>query len=724
MTTKKMIPGWVGSAFTNGAFKAMKAQIFFAFLVAAPLLASADAVRVYDVDDYVQRGLITHFDGIRNVGTNAVHDSTAAGWTNLVARQPHAEFVGDTGSWADSGLGYYFKGTGSAYAMISDPGITLGKYATIQLALDATPSDNTAKYTGLFRSLGDISDNLSFWIGKSGTEASFKEDAYTGNGNSGRPYFNQWDGEYVTAILGAEYSYLFQGTVPVDSDNGRERNTFGEVPQATYSFGGSDADNRKFKGVYHSVRIYNVELTTDELVHNRVVDDARYRNEATKGKGNDDVNVVVASNVEGFEGAEECGKWYIPEGTHTFTATASVFVGKKGYAVTGYTVEEWNDSTSTWGEAVTHSGASYTASSSSAKVRLTWLWTPILRTADVDDYVDYGKEDLILHFDGIRNAGATAAHSTNATTWVNLGSLGSAQDATLATLGSHVSDDATNGKWGDTSYWFGGKNYFDIGGTVALGGAVTAQLVTDFTSKPQVASYPIFLGATSNDADNFAVYSTDKAENLYIKFFAGSYPSATYSGSGFVNAIYDSANSQVSIGEAAAADWQTTSKSGDVSEYSYAIGTAHKTDYYNASKGKWKRMLVGNVHAVRVYTRVLEDTELAKNREIDEIRFYGNVTVVNGEIGETGENGECSLSGGVYNLDSGTWTVTASDCIRDGRRYSPRLTVETLTEDGEWVRTNRIWTDSYTIDKSAIGSGRIRLTWTWEIRNGLIISFY
>ena len=720
MTTKQMIPGWVGSAFTNGAFKAMKAQIFFAFLVAAPLLASADAVRIYDVDDYVQRGLITHFDGIRNVGADAAHDLTAVGWTNLVARQPHAEFVGDTGSWAESGLGYSFKGTGSAYAMISSPGIELGNYATIQLALDATPSDNTAKYTGLFRSLGDISDNLTFWSGNSEevTTITLKDDKYSKESGKHRTALTGWEGKYVTAMLGEANSYVFQGTEP---GNANARTAIAAVPEAPYSFGGSDGDSRWFKGVYHSVRIYNVELTSDELQQNRIVDDARYRNEATKGKGNDDVNVVVASNVDGAEGAEECGKWYIPEGTHTFTAPASVFVGKKGYAVTGYTVEEWNDSTSTWGEAVTHSGASYTASSSSAKVRLTWLWTPILRTADVDDYAQDG---LILHFDGIRNAGATEAHSTDATTWVNLGSLGSAQDATLATLSTYVSTDATDGKWGDTSYWFGGKNYFDIGGTVALGGAVTAQLVTDFTSTPQVAAYPIFLGATSNDADNFAVYSTSKAEDLYIKFFAVSY-SATYSGSGFVNAIYDSANSQVSIGEAAAADWQDTSKSGDVSEYSYAIGTAHKTDYSgkNGKYGKWKRMLVGNVHAVRVYTRVLSDEELAANREIDEIRFRGNVTVVNGEIGETGENGECSLSGGVYNLDSGTWTVTASDYIRDDRRYRPRLTVETLT-NGEWVRTNRIWTDSYTIDKSALGDDRIRLTWTWEICNGLTISFY
>ena len=68
-----------------------------------------------------------------------------------------------------------------------------------------------------------------------------------------------------------------------------------------------------------------------------------------------------------------------------------------------------------------------------------------------------------------------------------------------------------------------------------------------------------------------------------------------------------------------------------------------------------------------------------------------------------------------------TW-VTADDGM-DGRTYKPYLTVETLT-DGEWVQTAKLWTDSYTVDKAALGSSRIRLTWTWAIRPGLIISFH
>jgi hypothetical protein len=57
----------------------------------------------------------------------------------------------------------------------------------------------------------------------------------------------------------------------------------------------------------------------------------------------------------------------------------------------------------------------------------------------------------------------------------------------------------------------------------------------------------------------------------------------------------------------------------------------------------------------------------------------------------------------------------------------PRLLVETWDEaTGEWVAdtTRPVWTESYTIDKAALGDSRIRLTWTWGKRIGLIISFH
>ena len=72
--------------------------------------------------------------------------------------------------------------------------------------------------------------------------------------------------------------------------------------------------------------------------------------------------------------------------------------------------------------------------------------------------------------------------------------------------------------------------------------------------------------------------------------------------------------------------------------------------------------------------------------------------------------------------------MTAANVPVDGDGvYMPRLLVETWDEaTGEWVAdtTRPVWTESYTIDKAALGDSRIRLTWTWGKRIGLIISFH
>lgn len=708
----------------------MKAKTILSVMMAAPLLACADAVRVYDVDDYVQRGLITHFDGIRNAGADAAHDSQASGWTNLVAGKPDVEFVGDPGSWADSGLGYCFNGTRSAYAMISSPGIALGNYATIQLALDAKPSENTGKYTGLFRSLDDISDKLTFWSGADGTTITLKDDDYSKGGSKHRLSLAGWEGQYLTAMLGDANSYIFQGTVP---ENALDRTAIAAVPAATYSFGGSiengTENHRWFKGVYHSVRIYNVELTSDELQQNRIVDDARYRNEATKGKGNDDVNVVVASNVDGVEGAEECGKWYIPEGTHVFTAPASVFVGKKGYALAGYTVEEWNGSA--WGDAVTNSGASYTASSSSAKVRLTWLWTEALRgTYDVDDYV---QDNLFLHFDGIRNAGAAADHATEGTTWTNL--VAGQPDATIKTGdGSELA-----GYWEANGFHLNPvdrtdlQEYVYLNSAVDIGKTFAIQLVTDIDLSEQgsddsgINRYPSYFN--TYDGSNATGMWTDKKSGN-IDTLVGAFDS--YGSKKRINiASWEGKYVTMMLSEDAGQAWffQTagdTLPAGSAFTATTSLGPKQYTwgGAMNASADKNKKIPVRGVyHAVRIYTNTLDAAQIQHNRKIDDLRFrgIGDVTVVNGAVGETGTVGASSVPDGVYNLESDSWTFTASNMKVDGKTYRPHLSVETWSGDA-WVKSSKAWTGKYTLPRPL--AARVRLTWTWGIPQGLIISFH
>ena len=131
--------------------------------------------------------------------------------------------------------------------------------------------------------------------------------------------------------------------------------------------------------------------------------------------------------------------------------------------------------------------------------------------------------------------------------------------------------------------------------------------------------------------------------------------------------------------------------------------------------------------AVRMTAGALTTWQIDYNNSVDQVRFNGNVTVVNGAVGETGAVGASSVADGVYDLASGTWTITAPEVVADGHRYLAKLLVETYNAStGEWEATTAMpqWANSYTVDKTAIGDNRIRLTWTWEIRKGLIIAVF
>jgi hypothetical protein len=119
---------------------------------------------------------------------------------------------------------------------------------------------------------------------------------------------------------------------------------------------------------------------------------------------------------------------------------------------------------------------------------------------------------------------------------------------------------------------------------------------------------------------------------------------------------------------------------------------------------------------------VLSDAELQQNRKVDEARYRGagDVTIVNGAISETGVTGESSLPDGVYNLESDSWTFTAQSVAVDGTKYQPSLTIETWN-GSVWTNAKRIWTESYTVGKTAVAGGNVRLTWTWERPNGFMI---
>lgn len=678
----------------------------------------------FDVGDYVRTGLVAHFDAIRNAGEDEPHSFTTNIWTNLVSGKPDAEFINFTdnnGYWTDDGRGFYFGGVGkNCYAQLKE-GLTLASSLTVQLAVNVKTSEQSGGSAGTDKYPGYFHGGKNFDFGVYSNNRSSIQDAiiFKGGSETARPSVSAWGGRYATAMIamnddGETYSsYLFEGTslgtastTKHDIVNGKE---------VRFSWGGSPANSKRaVQGTYYNVRIYDCALTEDQLRWNRVVDDARYFG------GIAETNLVVASNARGLEGVEPSGE-YMVNGSWTFTAT-NITDGVFVWSPVGYSLEKWDGSD--WVFVRNEEGLSFTYKNCTAngRMRLTWLWRQTGNVKGGYDVGDYIPGNLILHFDGIRNAGATADHDSSVTTWANLGTLGSTYDAYKTEF---ISSKGSVGEWNDSGYYFKGKELFKIGNTTAngtkldLGEKITVQVYSGFNASDQVATYPCFFGTIHGSEDRMQLYY----HSAKLNFKANDDGISTAIGaaweSPFINLVFDAENDVVRLG--GETPQSITSDDDDLTSidgYYYGIGAGQNNDFRRAA-----RALCGNVHSVRVYKEALDDWMLAYNNQIDNVRFNGNVTVVNGAIGESDAVGKSSVEDGVYDIASGTWTITASEQVLDDRRYKPRLTVETLT-DGEWVRTKRVWTDSYTIDKSLLGSERIRLTWTWEICHGLIISFH
>jgi hypothetical protein len=340
----------------------------------------------------------------------------------------------------------------------------------------------------------------------------------------------------------------------------------------------------------------------------------------------------------------------------------------------------------------------------------------------VDDYVQDG---LVLHFDGIRNAGATVAHNSTQRTWKNL--VEGQPDATFSSENGYWTDDGKG-------FYFEGVNkvcYAEITREISIGPNATVQLAVDVdpsnqnNGKSADSTYPCYFHAgTVSDTGIFQYLVRHYTKYLQFKHLGWSDNSTSMKQSTddwdgrYATAIV--ADKKVYF-TTTGADLETA---GSVNRGSQKSLSAKYC--WGGSPSSGMRAVLGSYYSVRVYNRVLSNAELAQNRRVDEMRFrgIGDIEVVNGAVGETGETGESSLPDGIYNIDTGTWTITAPEIKSGGHTYMPKLFVEQYNAtSGKWevTKAKPQWTETYVVDKTALGNSRIRLTWTWEMRKGFNI---
>ena len=336
------------------------------------------------------------------------------------------------------------------------------------------------------------------------------------------------------------------------------------------------------------------------------------------------------------------------------------------------------------------------------------------------------QESLVLHLDGIRNAGVLKAHDNAAASWADLASPSGrkANAGVVAPAPATSLADGTSG-WTHDGYYFNGMSFFQMSGALTLGSTYTIQVVCDvdtdkfqtrFTQSAGLVSegnlqWPCFVGTTDSDGkDHCNIYYNcgngqqrvnTKVNNTNFDVFVNK--------SGWNNHYLTawSSGSQVSL-FAGDSVGTKTSKNLSAGTCTLTFGASRGSTTY----GYWRRTLVGTIKAVRIYDKALSDAELQQNRAIDEIRFFGALPVTNAIVATATAGLEGNEAPGAYAFDANGHTFSAPQQAALGAVvYScAGYTLETWNGSA-WSAPVAYGGTSCTLSDT---SAKIRLTWQWE----------
>ena len=332
---------------------------------------------------------------------------------------------------------------------------------------------------------------------------------------------------------------------------------------------------------------------------------------------------------------------------------------------------------------------------------------------------NYAAQDaLVLHLDGIRNAGALKAHDSNAATWVN---LANANRSAAFELGNDTS------RWEADGFYFGGLSCARIG-SMTLAKTVTIEVVSDIDTNVLVSArstssgtvthrrWPHLIGAAATgDRFNLFYHTDDAVRKLCLKSRnKNRFDLSDWEGKYAVGIIDDDKQVLVQNDAPNSATWKETGSTADIGAYEWLVGSAN----VESGNGMQLRYLTGKIKAIRVYNRVLDDSEIAANRAIDEARFFGGIPVTNVVVATAVVGAEGNESSGAYAFDSEGHTFAAPESVTVGDdTYScAGYTLET------WDAGNGVWGEatmhSGTSCQLADTAAKVRLTWQWTHTSG------
>ncbi len=713
----------------------------------------------YGVDDYIQDGLVLHFDGIRNVGADAPHDDAATVWKNIApgggydllahhytgSGRAYGFAAADTNSYWTAD-GFHFSGAHPVCDFFFHAGtITVPATYTMQILVDANTIDQknggTVTYPVCFnpwnlstvairRKEDDAYNTHSFYLAA---------DVMLGDIGSQRPRdSNLFCLDYGTAILdvietengevgGATF---FTGTTIESKDklyrpamwaaNGWQTGVVAKATSSSgFAFGGmvggqSGNGAQAFNGKIKSFRLYDRPLTEAQLSQNRIVDEARFFG------GPSVTNVEVATTFSFLQGAEDAGAYGV-RGAYTFTCPeTSATVRGVEYALDGYTIETW-DATYGWNSATatacTGNTYTYTEGESPEKVRLTWRWKPVrgIRTAS-----DYTVEDCVangldLHYDGICNVGKDSQHDGLTRVWRN-----------LARPGDHdLKYGAGTISWNSDGHAFNGSTYFTAPVfTFPFRDTFQSLLDADPTSQPASDGigywfFPSGNIAADNDAWQRVGALSVRTSWKGVEYAghghqAGKRPHNLYDAAGkryasdvpvtWVNAAKD--ETRIFVTPAATNIYGTVQDSGAMQYTAVANAGPSAVPFYIGGPSSGQR-LRGTVKNFRHYDRVLTEAELVRNRQVDSARYFGKLAFTNVVV--TANGFDADPAPGAYAVE-GSWTFSVAKGESEDAPTAVRLrTIDRAT--GEVIATRFLDATTWTYDADAENGALVEIDW-------------
>ena len=330
------------------------------------LTAGVRAAADYGVGDYVQQGLVAHYDGIRNCGARNAHSMRSIFWRDLSCRVDDMIAASNTSfaAWIENG--HHFTAAEESSFRMQD-NISLGQTCTVEAAMDVDCSAQTTSFPFYF---GFGYADYCMFTRTTGTTLEIKCDNWLG---TPRLKLSNWGGKYLVNVVTPTDHYLAQGTNLSEGVH-NARSLFLDIPDgkmligSATTYSGNDRRIRSMTGDYYSLRIYSRALADAEIAQNRKVDEIRYRDAFANYANLTVVNMPPAEGVAPTSSVAD-GEYELT-GAWTFTAAPVVVAGatlRPKYKIETLVGNEWVKTASDWGN-------SCTITAGDSPVRLTWQW--------------------------------------------------------------------------------------------------------------------------------------------------------------------------------------------------------------------------------------------------------------------------------------------------------------------------------------------------------------